>query len=157
MKTIIMPDGQTFNLEYAVFDYNGTLAQDGKISVEVKQLLTELTAHITVVVITADTFGLVRTELSGIPHLEIHIISPGHEDLQKAAFVKKCGGSNTICFGNGANDGAMFDESCLAIGIIGPEGACRATMDKADILVNTPQAAINLLLKPKRLIATLRR
>lgn len=32
MQSIVMPDGQVYNLRYAVFDYNGTLAEDGYVS-----------------------------------------------------------------------------------------------------------------------------
>jgi len=156
MQPIVLPDGQTFQLEFAVFDFNGTLAEDGRVEREVKKLLSSLVNELKVIVVTADTFGLVQAELGNVPGLTITIITPGDEALQKAVLVKKCGDEKTICIGNGANDILMFEQAALSIGVIGPEGACQKTMMKADVVVSNPKDAIKLLLHPKRLIATLR-
>lgn len=156
MISVTLPDGRKYDFTHAVFDYNGTIAEDGLVPDEIKALLTELTRQITVTVVTADTFGLVENQLRDIAAIQLEIIKPGQEARQKAALIKRCGAENTVCFGNGANDKAMFALSAIAVAVVGPEGACWSTVSQSDIVVTNPKDAISLLLKPKRLIATLR-
>lgn len=156
MIEIVLPDGNRFNLKNAVFDYNGTLAVDGRLTGEVKECLAELAAKIAVHVVTADTFGLAREELAGIPGISLLIIKPGNEAEQKANFVRERGAENTVCVGNGANDARMFEIAALAIAVAGQEGAYVRSLERADIVVTRPADAIKLLLNPKRIVATLR-
>jgi soluble P-type ATPase len=58
--------------------------------------------------------------------------------------------------GNGGNDQLILKEAGLGIAILGDEGISVTAMKNADILVKTISDALDLLLKPKRLIATLR-
>jgi soluble P-type ATPase len=51
----------------------------------------------------------------------------------------------------------MLERAALGIAIIGPEGASVLTLSKADIAAPDIRAALELLLFPRRLIATLRR
>ena len=156
MITFALPDGREYKLNNAVFDYNGTLAEEGIIAGEIKELLGEIGKLAKVTVLTADTFGLARTQLANVSGVQLHIIDKGEEAAQKRDFVRACGADNTICFGNGANDREMFAEAVLAVGVIGPEGACQSTLAQADIVVTNPKDALLLLLKPGRLVATLR-
>ncbi len=50
----------------------------------------------------------------------------------------------------------MFAEAVLAVGVIGREGAYQPALARADIIVTNPKDAILLLLKPRRIVATLR-
>lgn len=151
-----LPDGREYKLTHVVFDYNGTLAEDGVITEEIKELLQEVGTMAKVTVLTADTFGLARKQLADVKGVHLHIIDKGQEAAQKRDYVRMCGADNTVCFGNGANDMAMFAEAALAIGVIGPEGAYQQTLAQADIVVTNPKSALQLLLKPGRLVATLR-
>ncbi|WP_371363510.1 hypothetical protein SRRS_43940 [Sporomusa rhizae] len=156
MINFTLPDGQEYKLTQAVFDYNGTLAEDGILTEETKTLLRKVAELVKVTVLTADTFGLAREQLADVTGAQVHIIDKGAEAAQKREFVKSCGKENTICFGNGANDREMFGEAVLAVGVIGPEGAYQPTLAQADVVVTNPKAALMLLLKPGRLVATLR-
>ena len=151
-----LPNGSEYRLHHAVFDYNGTLAEDGLLAEETKQLLRELTQQIRVIILTADTFGQARTQLADLPDVALHIIDRGNEAAQKRDFVRSCGGNQTVCFGNGANDLEMFGEARLAVAVIGPEGVYQPTLVHAHVAVTSAKSAITLLLKPSRLIATLR-
>jgi soluble P-type ATPase len=153
---ITLPNKQQYSLTHAVFDYNGTLAEDGILAAGVKELLEELVTKITVSVLTADTFGLARAQLESVNGIKLTIIEKGNEASQKREFIQSCGKDNTICFGNGANDIAMFVEAALAVAVIGPEGAYQPTIAQADIVVTSPRNAILLLLKPTRMVATMR-
>jgi len=156
MINFTLPNGYEYKLSHAVFDYNGTLAEDGVLPDDIKDLLENLAARIRVTVLTADTFGLARTQLQSVKGINLHIIDRGDEAVQKRDFVRACGKDDTICFGNGANDTEMFAEAALAVGVIGGEGAYQPTLAKAHIVVTNPKNAILLLLKPQRTVATLR-
>ncbi|MBP2627477.1 MAG: haloacid dehalogenase-like hydrolase [Firmicutes bacterium] len=156
MITITLPNGQQYSLTNAVFDYNGTLAEDGILAAGVKELLEELVTKINVSVLTADTFGLARAQLESVKGINLKIVEKGNEASQKREFIESCGKESTICFGNGANDIAMFGEATLAVAVIGAEGAYQPTIAQADIVVTNPRNAILLLLKPTRMVATLR-
>ncbi|HMM19280.1 MAG TPA: hypothetical protein PKA10_00995 [Selenomonadales bacterium] len=156
MKKIVFPDGKMLALTHAVFDYNGTLAVDGRLTDAVKQRLADLAKELSVLVVTADTFGAAREELSDVPSVGLHIIAPGNEAAQKADLVRAIGSDQTVCIGNGANDAEMFRLAALAIGVVGREGAYFRSLSQVDVVTTGPVDAIELLLRPKRLIATLR-
>ena len=156
MIHVSLPDGTEYTVTHAVFDYNGTLAEDGVTAEEIKELLEKVGELVTVTVLTADTFGMAKAQLVGVKGVQLHIIDKGDEAAQKRDFVKACGKENTVCFGNGANDRLMFAEAVLAVGVIGPEGAYQPTLAQADIVVTNPKDALLLLLKPGRLLSTLR-
>jgi len=65
MQKIEIPNYKTVTLEHLILDYNGTIAKDGKVKSEVKELLPQLCKRYKVHVITADTFGSVKAELQG--------------------------------------------------------------------------------------------
>ena len=48
------------NIENIVFDYNGTIAEDGELIEGVGELLLELKNYCNVYILTADTYGTVR-------------------------------------------------------------------------------------------------
>jgi soluble P-type ATPase len=66
------------------------------------------------------------------------------------------GTSKTIAIGNGSNDESMVREAAVGIAVVGQEGAAARTVLAADIVVNDIRDALDLLLSPARLIATLR-
>jgi soluble P-type ATPase len=51
----------------------------------------------------------------------------------------------------------MMEASSLGILIVGPEGAAADALQVADVVVRDVRDALDLLLRPKRIIATLRR
>jgi soluble P-type ATPase len=157
MIEVILPDGRNLSFKHAVFDYNGTLAEDGIISSLVCDLLRELAVKIHVTVITADTFGTVREQLKNVAGVEVIVLSKQADGTEKAQYVQGLGADNTVVIGNGVNDQPMFFIAGLKIALLGPEGVSSGILAAADIVVKSPEDAIQLLLNPKRLIATLRR
>ncbi len=75
----------------------------------------------------------------------------------KLDYIEKLGADTVVAVGNGANDAAMLERAALGIAVIGPEGAAAKTLQKADVVAPDIRSALELLLFPKRLIATLRR
>jgi soluble P-type ATPase len=142
-------------IEHLVLDFNGTLAVDGILLPGVKPRLSRLAFDLRLHVVTADTFGRARTSLRGLP-CELTILEGGSEDRAKAAYVKRIGAVCTAGVGNGRNDRLMLKEAALGIAVIQAEGAAIATMLECDIVVNDVRDALDMLLEPARLIATLR-
>ena len=62
----------------------------------------------------------------------------------------------TMTIGNGNNDVEMFEESILSVAVIGDEGCAVKAIFAADIITNNIDDAIDLILNPHRIKATLR-
>lgn len=156
MISVQLPNGRQYEFHHVVFDYNGTLAEDGRMSDGVRQLLAELAAKVHVAVITADTFGLARQELATVPGVELIILAADQDGTEKARCIQAWGAEHTVVVGNGINDQPMFFIAGLKICVLGPEGVSTGALAAANIVVQSPTDAIRLLLQPKRLIATMR-
>lgn len=155
MIQISIPGSGDLILKYLVLDYNGTIAFDGNLYNSIKPILTELSGLISIHVLTADTFGNVKQELEDLP-VSLYVLSSDEQDKQKLEYVIKLGKENCVCIGNGRNDRLMLKEAKLGIAVVQEEGACAQTLLAADIICNSTTSAFELLLHPKRLIATLR-
>ncbi|GAB6134934.1 HAD family hydrolase [Thermococcus prieurii] len=134
-----------------LFDLNGTLGVEGKVSDDVKELLAKLADRYTVVVLSADTFGTLEEEFRGLP-VRIERVSSG---VEKAEIAE--GYAPYAAVGNGNNDVAMLEKAELAFCVIGREGATVDALLASDIVVTDVRDAIEMLLNEKKLIATLRR
>jgi len=134
-----------------LFDLNGTLGVEGKVSDEVKGLLARLADRYTVVVLSADTFGTLEEEFRGLP-VKIERVSSGSEKAEIAE-----GYAPYVAVGNGNNDVAMLEKAELAFCVIGREGASVDALLASDVVVTDVRDAIEMLLNEKKLIATLRR
>ncbi|HEX7502464.1 MAG TPA: ATPase P [Acidobacteriota bacterium] len=156
MITVRIPGREeTLELHHLVLDFNGTLALDGKIKPGVADLLQELSRHLQVHIVTAGTFGGVENEVRDIPCV-LKILHGGDQTAQKARYVEDLGSEATACIGNGHNDRAMLEKSRLGILTIQEEGAATASLLAADIVCRDILSALQLLLQPLRLAATLR-
>ena len=154
--TIEIPGRGNYDLRHLVLDVNGTIACDGEVIAGVTSRLTELTRQVEVHLITADTRGR-QAAIDAQLRLQAVRISPKNERFQKAAFVERLGSSYVCAIGNGANDADMLRVARLSIAVIGGEGLAVETLSTADVVVSHINAALDLLLFPMRLVATLRR
>ena len=144
-------------LEYAVFDVNGTLAVDGQLIAGVEPLIAQLRGKLEVRLLTADTHGR-QVEIDRQLKFTADRLKPGgHEREQKAEYVRTLEASKVVAIGNGANDVDMLRAAALGIAVIGHEGAAFEVLSAADVVTHNIFDAIGLLLYPKRLVATLRR
>ena len=85
------------------------------------------------------------------------ILRAGGEDRAKAAYVRRLGAKRVACIGNGRNDRLMLRAAALAIATVQAEGASAGSVAASAVVVNDIRHALDLLLRPRRLIATLRR
>ncbi|MBC7124276.1 MAG: ATPase P [Bacteroidales bacterium] len=156
MITIDIPGRKTFHLEHLVLDFNGTLAIDGKLIEGVRERLQQLSTQLMVHVITADTFGTVANQLKGID-CQIKVLEKEQQDRQKKIYLKQLGKKRCAAIGNGYNDWQMLKYTALSIATIQTEGASTLSLKQASIVCYNVNHALDLLLNPNRLVATLRR
>lgn len=153
MLRIEIPRRGTFELLHAVFDINGTLAVDGLPMPGAIDQLKILSIDLSIHLLTAGTHGNVdrQREVFGFP---LRQIQTGED---KVRYVQELGAASVVAFGNGANDEGMLRVAALGIAVLAEEGVAVSTLQAADVLAYDPINAIDLLLQPNRLIATLRR
>jgi len=154
--SIEVPGRCLYSIENIVFDYNGTIAVNGIIPSSIKKKIATLCEKANVYVLTADTYGSAAKECES---LNVKLMTFPRDDAgdYKAEIVSNLGGNNTICFGNGYNDIRMFELAKISVAVLEEEGMCSNLISVSDILVKSIEDGIDLLLKPKRLIATLRK
>ncbi|MHC1580898.1 HAD family hydrolase [Methanopyrus sp.] len=153
-----VPGRGTLTVKHVLLDYNGTLAVGGRLSEEVARLLRELAERVDVRVLSADTYGTVDRELErhGLSDsVRVERVS-GDERRRKGEVVLELGPERCAAVGNGANDELMLRHAALGVCVLGPEGAYTGTLLAADVVVTRPEDALNLLLNPNALKATLR-
>ncbi len=150
-----IPGKESFEIKNVVFDYNGTVAIDGKLIAGISDIINELSNSFNFYVITADTYGTVKKELENI-NCEVIVIPNSQQDICKLEFVKELGLQYTLSVGNGRNDKLMLKETVLGIAILQDEGLCTETLLNSDILVKSIFDVFGFLKDSNRLIATLR-
>ncbi|MGD8414833.1 MAG: ATPase P [Candidatus Latescibacterota bacterium] len=155
MIQLNIPGKDPVRVECLVLDYNGTMAVDGLPRDGCLERLARLGEIVEVHVVTADTFGTVTGQLSG-SGFTVEILPPGRQDEAKAAYVRKLGLRTTVAVGNGANDARMLREAALGIAVVQQEGAAFAAIQNADAVFSHINDALDALLQPDRLVATLR-
>jgi len=155
MLKIDIPGHKTFVLSFLVLDYNGTIACDGRLLPGVRDRLEALSKNVSIHILTADTFGSVQSEMAGIP-CEVAVIAKENQTQAKADYVRRVGTQRTVSVGNGRNDALMLKEAVLGIAVVQEEGGAVETLLGADIVTHSILDALDLLLHPLRLTATLR-
>ncbi len=156
MLTVLIPGGEALALEHLVLDFNGTLAVEGVLIPGVAERLRLLADRIQVHVLTADTFGAARTALAGLP-CTLVVVPPGGQDTAKLDYVNSLDAAKTVCVGNGRVDTLMLRSAALGIAVIEGEGAATEAIMAADVVTLGILPALDVLLNPLRLVATLRR
>jgi P-type E1-E2 ATPase len=142
-------------LRHLLLDVNGTLTLDGRIIPGVKERIQMLREQLDIHLLTADTFGR-GAEVAAELGTAFRRMDANHAGLDKKAYLALLGAENTAAIGNGYNDIHMLGDAALGIAVIGPEGCAAYAIQKSDVVVNDINAALDLLLNPKRLLATLR-
>jgi P-type E1-E2 ATPase len=155
MIKVTIPGKGEIELKYVVFDVNGTLAVDGQLLPGVPDLLNRLKDYLEIHILTADTHGK-QAEIDSILNLKADRIRAGDEARQKADYVENLGAKNTVAVGQGANDSLMLKSALIGICILSAEGSALETMLSSDLVVPDIQSAIDILLNPTRLKASLR-
>jgi len=143
------------NCKYLAIDLNGTLTLDGKLLDGVAERLHHLGDRYQIFLLTADMHGTGKS-ISDDHNMTLIRIESKDEALSKGEFIKELGPGDVVAIGAGSNDSMMLELATLGIAVLGPEGLSTSAMNAADILVPSISNALDLLLFPNRLAATLR-
>jgi P-type E1-E2 ATPase len=156
MIELNIPGRGILQLKHLVCDVNGTLALDGQLLEGMVWTLTALRDRLTLHLLTADTHGrqeLIDQQLG----LRAVRIQPGDEAGQKAEYVRALGAETVVAIGQGANDAEMLKAAGLGMCVFSKEGAAVETLLSADLVVPGIAEALDLLDKPLRIVASLRK
>ena len=156
MIEVNIPGRGNLTLTHLVLDVNGTIALDGNLIPGVTERLNAIKRLLDISMITADTHGRAQ-EIQKQLDITMVRITPGDERGQKLRYIRELGSEHAVCVGNGANDELILKEAGLGICVIGPEGTAAEAITSSDVVVTDINAALDLLLNPLRLIATLRK
>ena len=128
---------------------------DGSIPQDVRQRLCQLSEYFDIYVLTADTHGTAAQMCDGLP-LTIRTFPKGSALDAKHQIFKRTWSGFLRCHRKRRNDMKMCLDAALSIAVIGPEGAYGKLAAQSDICVSSIVDSLDLLLKPRRLIASLR-
>lgn len=154
MITIEIPGRAPLTIRSLVLDYNGTIARDGILLEEVLPRVAKLREMLDIYVLTADTYGTVAQQCAPMG-IMVRTFPREGAAACKEEIVRQLGGG-VFAVGNGFNDIPMFDAADLSVAVLEREGLCASLLLHADVLVTSPADALDLLLCPDRLRATLR-
>ena len=154
MKTISIPGWGVIKIKNIVLDLNGTLTESGNIIHGVLDGLQALQSEgFHMYVLSGDTRGTLRQTFDGSLGIVPVVTMTAKE---KKTFVESVGPDQTVCIGNGNIDVEMFKMCKISICTIQAEGATTRALFEADIVVTHIKHALEILLDPEKLIATLR-
>ena len=156
MIELNIPGRGLIQLQHLVCDVNGTLTVDGQLPDNLKYRLNALQDRLTLHLLTADTHGR-QDNIDQKLNLKAVRIQPGKEIEQKAEYVQQLGAETVVAIGQGANDAGMLQAAILGICVLSPEGTAVETLLGADLVVANIQEALDILEKPLRIVATLRK
>jgi len=156
MIELKIPGRGILQLEHLVSDVNGTLAVDGILPEGVSRALNTLRDRLNIHLLTADTHGR-QERIDFQLGLKAIRIQPGDEARQKAEYVERLGAERVVAIGQGANDAEMLKAAGLGVCILSIEGTALATLQAADLVVPDIFSAFELIEKPLRIVASLRK
>lgn len=156
MIELTIPGRGQLRLQHLVTDVNGTLALDGNLIDGIAKRIIAVGDRLTVHLLTADTHGR-QDVIDQQLNLKAIRLSAGSEQDQKRHFVESLGTDSVVAVGQGANDAGMLHAAGLGICVMSAEGAAAETLAASDIVVPSIFAAFDLLDKPMRIVASLRK
>ncbi len=156
MIELNVPGRGNLQLQHLVSDVNGTLAVDGILIDGLAKRIASLGDRLTVHLLTADTHGR-QAVIDQQLNLTATKLGSGNEQEQKRLYVEKLGADSVVAVGQGANDAGMLKAAVLGICVMSVEGAATEALLAADIVVPSILAAFDLLDKPLRIVASLRK
>ncbi len=156
MIELSIPGRGNLRLEHLVIDVNGTLAIDGILMDRLAKRIASVRDRLRVHLLTADTHGRQAVIDQQLNLVATRLIE-GNEQEQKRAFVENLGADHVLAIGQGANDASMLKAAALGICVMSAEGAAVETILAADLVLPNIFSAFDLLDKPIRIIASLRK
>ncbi len=155
MLSIDIPGFGPVRAAHLVTDFSGTLAREGKLLTGIGDRLKAIAGILRIHVVSSDTYGMAESELRDMD-VSVHLLSGTGHDRQKHDYVLRLGPQEVIAVGNGKNDRLMLKSARLGIAVLEGEGCAVEAFSGADVVVRSGTDALDLILHPDRLKATLR-
>jgi soluble P-type ATPase len=149
---VAIPGLAQLELEHLLLDVNGTLTNRGVLLSGVHTRVAELRDSLAIHLVSADTFGTLD-QIAEL--LQVGAVSAQNRE-DKLRQLDELGRDRCAVIGNGANDVLVLEAAALGFAVIGPEGASSAALRAADVVCTSAVDALDLLLEPRTLSATLR-
>jgi soluble P-type ATPase len=150
--TAAIPGLADLELEHLLLDLNGTLTNRGRLLSGVQQRIAWLQDKLAIHLVSADTFGTLEA-ISGLLGVDAVTARSGEDKLRE---LDRLGPKQSVVIGNGANDALVLEAAALGVVVIGPEGSSTSALPAADVACTSVVDALELLLEPAALSATLR-
>ena len=107
MLQIDIPGLGSLQLKHMIWDYNGTLAVDGRLIDGVAERLQALGRKLALHVVTGDTFGSAEAELAALD-VNLLVLSEKDQAISKEDYLRTLGLHGVVAIGNGSNDRYML-------------------------------------------------
>lgn len=147
--TVDIPEFGTLTLNKILLDLNGTITNGGILIEGVVERIKKLTDQYEVLLLSGDTNGNAATIAKKLG-IELEVVKSSADKQQRCS-------DTTVAIGNGSIDRDMLKASALGIVVVEKEGASVVAINNADIVTSSINDALDALIYPNRLIATLRR
>ena len=157
MRTISIPNYGNITIKNVLFDMNGTIQFEGKISEKLYEKFKLLKEFYEIYLISSDTRGNLEAiaKKLDVNYILINSDKISHEEA-KCKVLMELGENVTVAVGNGNNDALMLKKALLGLAVIGKEGTTTKCVLNSDLLFPDPLSVIKFLLDEKMIIATLR-
>lgn len=158
MINFAIPGWEDLCIKHLVMDVNGTLAVDGELLPGITERLHILQNQLTIHLLTANTYGTIE-KIEQFLNIKATILDTqsGDESGQKTAYISRLNARFTAAIGQGANDAGMLKTAALGISVMSPEGLMIDAWMASKLLMPDVLSALDLFIKPRRLIASLRK
>jgi P-type E1-E2 ATPase len=149
---IAIPGLDELELDQLLLDVNGTLTDRGELIDGVGERIARLREALEITLVSADTFGTLD-RLAERLNVTAQRVGDGRDKLR---VLERLGAKQCAVIGNGANDVPALSAAGLGFAVLGAEGASAAALSVADVVCRSVTDALDLLLDPTALAATLR-
>jgi P-type E1-E2 ATPase len=150
--SVSIPGVPDLRLDHLLLDVNGTLTNRGVLLDFVTSRLEQLRDTLDIRLVSADTFGTLDAIARRLRVGALRAAT-GEDKLQ---ILDELGRDRCAVIGNGANDALALEAAAVSFAVLGPEGTSAAALRSADVVCTSVTDALDLLLDPKALTATLR-
>ncbi|MGZ3524116.1 MAG: HAD family hydrolase [Thermodesulfobacteriota bacterium] len=141
-------------IEFILFDFEGTLAIDRRVHPKTKDKINLLSKRTGIYVFTTQEKELIEERLRKVK-AEIIYLEEGDASRRKLGLLRQLGPTRCAAIGNGMDDAAMIQEAGIGICVIGREGSSGQSVKNADLVFSDILDALDFLLKPLRQKASL--
>jgi soluble P-type ATPase len=150
--SVSIPGRVELRLEHLMLDVNGTLTDRGALLDGVEERIDRLRDVLDIHLVSADTFGTLAVISR---RLQVSMVRAA-TGADKLGVLSTLGPDRCAVIGNGANDVPVLEAAVLGVVVMGPEGTSAAALRAGDVVCASAADALDLLLDPTALAATLR-